>query len=212
MSETAADQIVACCNRLWAAGLIAGLSGNVSVRLEGDRFLVTPGGITKSDLRPEDLVEVDGGGRRLRGFQNPTSELDLHLRIYRESRVCGAVVHAHPPTATAFGIAGETIDTDVLPEVVLLLGEVPLAPYVEPGTAALGDQVAHYVEGHTAVLLANHGAVCWGPDLATARARMETLEHAAKILHSARTLGRVNRLTREQRDELDTRRRTPRNG
>ncbi|TDJ56009.1 MAG: class II aldolase/adducin family protein [Gemmatimonadetes bacterium] len=212
MSEAAADQIVACCNRLWMAGLMAGLSGNVSVRLGDDRFLVTPGGLAKSDLRPEDLVEVDGGGRRVRGFQNPTSELDLHLRIYRESPACGAVVHAHPPTATAFGIAGETIDTDVLPEVVLLLGEVPLAPYAGPGTPALGDQVARYVAGHTTVLLANHGAVCWGPDLATARARMETLEHAAKIIHSARSLGRVNRLTREQRDELDTRRRTPRNG
>ena len=120
-------------------------------------------------------MEVGGGGRRVRGFQNPTSELDLHLGIYRESPACGAVVHAHPPTATAFGSVGETIDTDALPEVVLLLGEIPLAPYAGPGTPA-------------------------------------TLEHAAKILHSARSLGRVNRLTREQRDELDTRRRTTRNG
>ncbi len=184
---------------------MAGMSGNVSVRLGDDRFLVTPNGIAKSVLRPEDMVEVDGGGRRVRGFQNPTSELDLHLRIYRESPACGA-------TATGFGTVGETSDTDVLPEVVLLLGEVPLAPCAGPGTPALGDQVARYVAGHTTVLLANHGAVCWGPDLATARARMETLEHAAKILHSARTLGRVNRLTREQRDELDTRRRATRNG
>jgi L-fuculose-phosphate aldolase len=212
MSGAAADQIVTCCHRLWAAGLIAGLSGNVSVRLGEDRFLVTPSGFAKSDLRAEDLVEVDGGGRRVRGFQKPTSELDLHLRIYRESPACGAVVHAHPPIATAFGTAGETIDTDVLPEVVLVLGEVPLAPYAEPGTPALGEQVARYVAGHTTVLLAHHGAVSWGADLATARARMETLEHAAKILHSARTLGRVNRLTQEQRDELDTRTRTPRNG
>lgn len=212
VSESAAHQIVACCNRLWQAGLIAGLSGNVSVRLGDDRFLVTPSGFAKSDLRPDDLVEVDTGGHRVRGFQNPTSELDLHLRIYRESPACGAVVHAHPPTATAFGTAGESIDTDVLPEVVLVLGEVPVVPYAGPGTPALGQQVAPYVAQHTAVLLANHGAVCWGADLVTARARMETLEHAAKILHSVRTLGRVNRLTHEQRDELDSRRRTPPNG
>ena len=132
---------------------------------------------------------------------------------FEEGIALGAVLEREDPRdAFLPARAGETIDTDVLPEVVLLLGEVPLAPYVEPGTPALGDQVARYVEGHTTVLLANHGAVCWGPDLATARARMETLEHAAKILHSARSLGRINRLTREQRDELDTRRRTPPNG
>lgn len=212
MTADAADLIVQCCQRLWQAGLVAGLDGNVSVRVDPDRFLITPSGLLKSDLSREDLVEVDGQGNRLRGFQNPSSELHLHLRVYSESPACGAVVHAHPPTATALATAGETIDPDVLPEAVLLLGEVPLVPFIMPGTPALGAAVAPLVADHTAALLANHGAVCWGPDLAIARARMETLEHAARILHSARAIGRVNRLSREQCLELTARRRALRNG
>ena len=132
-----AKQIVTCCRRLWQAGLIAGADGNVSVRLGEDRFLVTPSGRPKSDLTTDDLVEVNARGERLDGFHKPTSELDLHLRIYRGDAECGAVVHAHPPTATAFASAGESIDPDVLPEVVVLLGDVPLVPYATPGTPAL---------------------------------------------------------------------------
>jgi L-fuculose-phosphate aldolase len=192
---------------LWQAGLIAGADGNVSVRLAEDRFLVTPSGELKSDLTLDDMVEVDGRGKRLHGFHKPTSELDLHLRIYRGDSGCGAVVHAHPPTATAFATAGESLDADVLPEVVLMLGHVPLVPYATPGTAELGDLIEPLVADHQAALLANHGAICWGSDLDQARVRMETLEHAAKILLSARAVGRVNRLTREQLDELAARRR-----
>jgi L-fuculose-phosphate aldolase len=201
------EAVATCCRRLWQAGLIAGADGNVSVRLAKDRFLVTPSGKLKSDLTPEDLVEVDGQGKRLHGFHKPTSELDLHLRIYRGDSGCGAVVHAHPPTATAFACAGESIDPDVLPEVVLMLGQVPLVPYATPGTPRLGDLIEPLVADHHAALLANHGAVCWGADLDEARTRMETLEHAAKILLSTRAVGRVNRLTREQLDELAARRR-----
>ncbi len=202
-----AKQIVTCCRRLWQAGLIAGADGNVSVRLGEDRFLVTPSGKPKSDLTTDDLVEVNARGERLDGFHKPTSELDLHLRIYRGDAECGAVVHAHPPTATAFASAGESIDPDVLPEVVLLLGDVPLVPYATPGTPALGDLIEPLVPDHHAALLANHGAVCWGADLDRARMRMETLEHTARILLSTRAVGRVNRLTREQLDELVARRR-----
>ena len=202
-----AKQIVTCCRRLWQAGLIAGADGNVSVRLGEDRFLVTPSGRPKSDLTTDDLVEVNARGERLDGFHKPTSELDLHLRIYRGDAECGAVVHAHPPTATAFASAGESIDPDVLPEVLLLLGDVPLVPYATPGTPALGDLIEPLVPDHHAALLANHGAVCWGADLDRARMRMETLEHAARILLSTRAVGRVNRLTREQLDELVARRR-----
>ncbi len=202
-----AKQIVTCCRRLWQAGLIAGADGNVSVRLGEDRFLVTPRGKPKSDLTTDDLVEVNARGERLHGFHKPTSELDLHLRIYRGDADCGAVVHAHPPTATAFASAGESIDPDVLPEVVVLLGDVPLVPYATPGTPALGDLIDPLVPDHHAALLANHGAVCWGADLDRARMRMETLEHAARILLSTRAVGRVNRLTREQLDELVARRR-----
>ena len=209
---TAARQIVHCCRRLWEAGLIAGADGNVSVRLGSDRLLVTPSGLLKCDLTPADLVEVDLAGARRRGSRRASSELDLHLRVHRHRPDCGAVLHAHPPAATAFAVAGEGLPDDVLPELILYLGSVPLVPYAMTGTPALGDAVEPYLERHVTVLLANHGAVAWGPDLATAQIRMESLEHSARILLAARALGPMRRLTPEQVSALDQRRGTPRDG
>jgi L-fuculose-phosphate aldolase len=214
---TAARQIVQCCRRLWEAGLIAGADGNVSVRVARNRVLVTPRGELKCDLAPADLVEVDLAGRRRPGAgghssRQASSELDLHLRVYRRRPDCGAVVHAHPPSATAFAVAGETLPADVLPELILYLGPVPLVPYAMTGTPALGDAVEPFLARHVAVLLANHGAVTWGPDLATAHLRMESLEHSARILLIARALGPMTRLSPEQVKALDQRRGTPRDG
>jgi L-fuculose-phosphate aldolase len=207
-----ARAIVLCCRRLWQAGLTAGQDGNVSVRYEADRILVTPRGLLKSDLSPEDLVEVGLDGTHLTGSRLASTELDLHLRVYRRRRECGAVIHAHPPTATAFAVAGEGIPADVLPEVAVLTGHVPLVPYATPGTPALGDAIEPFLEAHDAVLLANHGAVAWGSDLARARIRMESLEHAARILLAARSLGRVITLTPEQMHDLERLRGISRHG
>ena len=207
-----AREIVLCCRRLWQAGLIAGQDGNITVRYQPDRLLVTPRGLLKADLNPEDLVEVDLEGRHLGGSRQASTELDLHLRVYRRRQDCGAVVHAHPPTATAFAVAGECIPGDVLPEIALLMGEVPVVPYATTGTPALGDAAEPFLEAHEAVLLANHGALAWGATLAAARIRMESLELAARILLAARTLGRVTRLTRDQMHDLERRRGNPRHG
>ena len=177
---------------------LAGSDGNVSVRLAPGILLVTPTGLRKADLRASDLVRVDLTGRHLGGFRKATTELDLHLRIYRERADVGAVVHAHPPTATGLAVAGEGLPADILPEVTLLFGEVPLAPYGTPGTPEVGAQVAPLARHHQGVLLANHGAVTWGPDLALAQIRMESLEQAARILLAARIAGRLNRLTPDQ--------------
>ncbi len=201
-----------CCRRLWEAGLIAGADGNVSVRLGADRILVTPRGVLKAELRPADLVEVTLGGTRRRGLREATTELDLHLRVYRRRPECRAVVHAHPPVATAFAVVGEPIPGDVLPEVILLMGDVPVVPYATTGTPALGDAAEPFFARHHAVLLANHGAVTWGADLAAARIRMESLEHSARILLAARALGRVTRLTPEQIHALELLRGKPRHG
>jgi L-fuculose-phosphate aldolase len=208
----AARDIVLCCRRLWQAGLIAGQDGNITVRYQPGRILVTPRGLPKADLAPEDLVDVDLEGRHLAGSQKASTELDLHLRVYRAREDCGAVVHAHPPTATAFAVAGEGIPADVLPEVAVLMGEVPIVPYATTGTPALGDAIEPYLGGSEAVLLANHGAVAWGDTLATARIRMESLEHAARILLAARSLGRVIRLTPDQMHDLERLRGNPRHG
>lgn len=211
-TRDAAREIVRCCRRLWEAGLIAGADGNVSVRLGRDRLLVTPRGLHKAELTARDLVEVSLSGSHRRGSRRATTELDLHLRAYRRHGDCGAVVHAHPPVATAFAVAGEPMPADVLPELILYLGDVPVAPYATTGTPALGDVVEPLLARHVAVLLANHGAVTWGPDLATARIRMESLEHSARILLAARLLGRTTRLSPDQIDALDRLRGKPRDG
>jgi L-fuculose-phosphate aldolase len=198
-----ARAIVLCCRRLWQAGLTAGQEGNVSVRYRPDRLLVTPRGLLKSDLHAEDIVEVGLDGSHLGGSRLASTELDLHLRIYRRRSDCGAVVHAHPPAATGFAVAGEGIPANVLPEVALLMGPVPLVPYATAGTPALGNAVEPFLDGHEAVLLANHGAVAWGADLSRARIRMESLEQAARILLAARSLGRVTTLTPAQMHDLE---------
>lgn len=191
------------CRSLWELGLIAAGDGNVSVRLDSGRLLVTPRGVIKSELRSGDLVEVDLTGRHLRGRREATTELDLHLRVYRRREDCGAVIHAHPPTATGLAVAGQGLPGNVLPEIAVLMGEVPCVPYAAPGTPALGDAAEPFLDKHVALLLANHGALTWGRNLAQARIRMESLEHGARIFLAARALGGVKHLTPDQMDVLE---------
>ncbi|MGQ0715146.1 MAG: class II aldolase/adducin family protein [Gemmatimonadaceae bacterium] len=191
-------EIVTVCRRLWERGLIAGPDGNVSVRLAPDRVLVTPAGMSKVDVQPDDLVEVELDGAPVRGRRSPSSELAVHLRIYAKRPDVGAVVHAHPPVATGFAVAGEGFASCVLPEVILQLGWVPLVPYETPGTEALARQFDPFIARHDAFLMANHGAVTAGPSLAIAHQRMESLEHTARILLTSRVLGRVNELSADQ--------------
>lgn len=188
-ARDAARELVRATRRLWEAGLIAGGDGNLSVRLGPDRLLVTPRGLPKSDLQPADCVEVGLDGRHRRGSRRASTELDLHLRVYRARPDVGAVVHAHPPTATAFTVAGLPLDDGILPEQVVCLGRVGVVPYARPGTPALGDAVAPLAAAHDVVLLANHGAAAWAATLDDARIRMESLEHVARIIWAARALG-----------------------
>lgn len=186
--------IVEVCRRLYERGLIAGPDGNVSVRLSDGSILVTPAGMSKGVVTAEHLVVVDKRGVVLEGNYPPSSELRMHLRIYQRRADARAVVHAHPPTATGFAVAGESFMAPVLPEVILQMGGVPLVPYATPGTGALADSLDPYLDHHNALLLANHGATTLGRTLTEAHHRMESLEHAARILLAARTLGRVQEL------------------
>jgi L-fuculose-phosphate aldolase len=188
-ANAVARRMALCCRQLAAGGLIAGRDGNLSVRLGPDRVLVTPSGLIKSLLTAGDMVEVGLSGRKRRGRRNPTSELDLHLRILNRRPDVGAVVHAHPPAATGFAVAGEEIPANLLPELIFLVGRVPIVPYGTPGTPELGDRVEPYLAEHDALLLANHGAVTMGKTLDQAWIRMETLEHAARIIMAARAIG-----------------------
>jgi L-fuculose-phosphate aldolase len=190
------------CRRLYERGLIAGQDGNVSVRVAADTVLVTPAGMSKVDVGAEDLVEVSLDGVRQAGRGRASSELTVHLRVYRRRPDVVAVVHAHPPTATAFSIAGESLVAQVLPEIMFQMGEVALVPYVTPGTEALADAFEPLIATHDAFLMAHHGATTVGPSLEVAHQRMESLEHAAGILFRARALGRANVLTDDQLRDL----------
>lgn len=189
-AETAARrEIVRVCRRLYESGLIAGQDGNVSVRTGRARVLMTPAGVSKVDVRAGDLVELglDGSPSGVRkGRLRASSEAAVHLAAYRVRPDVRAVVHAHPPVATGFAVAGEALGHDALAELVYSVGRVPIVPYERPGTRELGERVAPFLEGHDVVLLANHGAVAVGPSLLVAHQRMESLEHAARILLAAR--------------------------
>ena len=195
-------EIVRVCGRLYERGLIAGGEGNVSARLPDGSILVTPAGASKIDVAEDDLVVVDRTGKRVAGSGRPSSELGVHLRIYQLRRDVEAVIHAHPPFATAFAVAGEDLMAPVLPEILVQIGGVPLVPYATPGSPALADAIEPFLQLHDAFLMANHGATSYGSTLSIAHQRMESLEHAAQILFSARALGHVSLLTDEQRDAL----------
>ncbi|HEU4786266.1 MAG TPA: class II aldolase/adducin family protein [Gemmatimonadaceae bacterium] len=191
----ARESIVLVCRRLYERGLVAGPDGNVSVRRDDGTVLVTPTGLSKVDVTPDDLVVVSLEGHVREGRRAPSSELRMHLRIYQRRLDVHAVVHAHPPVATGFAVAGEAFMAPVLPEVILQLGEVPLVPYATPGSDALADAFEPFLGDHDGFLMANHGATTIAPSLAMAHQRMESLEHAARILLAARALGRVNELS-----------------
>ena len=192
-----AEEIVAVCRRLYDRGLIAGQDGNVSVRLDSGHILVTPAGLSKVDVTPDSLVELTPEGTGVTQGRAPSSEVGMHLCIYRARPDVRAVVHAHPPVATAFGVTGRDFMDAVLPEVIFHLGSVPLVPFALPGTPALGDAMAPFLAAHDAFLLASHGATTVGPSLRLAHQRMESLEHAARILHAASMIGSPARLRDE---------------
>ena len=193
--ETAAAAIVRVCHRLYTRGLIAGPDGNVSVRLSDGSILVTPSGLSKVDVTEASLVRIALDGSPIDGEGRASSEVRMHLRIYQRRSDVRAVVHAHPPTATGFAVAGYSFVAPVLPEVILQMGTVPLVRYATPGTEALADNFEPYLAEHDAFLMANHGATTVGTTLEQAHQRMESLEHAAKIILNARILGRVNELS-----------------
>jgi len=197
-ASSVARRMALCCRQLAAHGLIAGRDGNLSVRLGPQRVLVTPSGRIKALLTAADMVEVDLAGKpRSRGRRKPTSELDLHLRILRHRPDIQAVVHAHPPTATGFAVAGQEIPSNLLPELIFVVGPVPLVPYGKSGTPELGDRVVPFLEDTRchALLLAHHGAVTMGKTLDEAWIRMESLEHSARIIAAAQRIGQPKPLS-----------------
>ena len=184
--------------RLYARAYTASNDGNISVRLEGERLLMTPSGVCKGFMSPDMMVVTDLDGRKLQGDRDPSSEMQMHLEVYRRRPDVNAVVHAHPPIATGFAVAGIPLDRAVLAEVVTTLGSVPIAEYATPSTKELPEAVRPYVQAHDGMLLANHGALTLGKDLFAAYYKMETIEHFANISLVARLLGGERVLSREE--------------
>lgn len=183
-------------------GYIAACDGNISVRLDQDRILVTPTGMSKGAMQPSDLVVVDMEGCQLKGHRVVTSEIGMHLLIYRMRPDVCAVVHAHPRTATGFAAAGIPLDKPLVCEVVIGLGQIPLAPYGTPGTPELAQTLEPLVPNYDAILMANHGVVTYGADLQSAYMKMETVEHFAQITLITRILGQQQLLECADLDKL----------
>ena len=187
---------------LYRLGFMPGTSGNLSVRLDASRLLVTPTGVSKFLLRPADMVIVDLEGKQLDGYRKMTSEVSMHLAVYRHRKDVAAVVHSHPPIATAFACVGRGLDEMLCQEAVMTLGVVPLATYAATGTEEVAASLAPFIPDHDAILLANHGAVCCGRTLLEAFQKMETVEHLANITLVAHQLGAPRTLEHEQIKQL----------
>lgn len=177
---------------VWTKGMVAANDGNISARVAEDRVLATPTGVSKGRLRPEMLSVLDLSGNVVEpspeGFQ-PTSEIKMHLRMYRVNPDVGGCVHAHPLHGTAFAIKGESLDKQMMPETCIAMPEIPLAPYGTPSTEAVPDSVEPFAFTHKVALLEQHGALSWGVDVWDAYFQMERLEYTAQLTYLTRMLG-----------------------
>ncbi|MBD5549004.1 MAG: class II aldolase/adducin family protein [Lachnospiraceae bacterium] len=186
--------------RVYDRGMVAANDGNFSVKLDNNEFLCTPTGVSKGFMTPEYICKIDAEGRLLEanGDFKPSSEMKMHLRVYKERPDVQAVVHAHPPYATTFAAAGIPLDKPVLSEAILTLGRVPVARYGTPSTREVPDAVAEYLSYYDAMLLANHGALTYGDSLMNAYHKMESVEFYARILYQVQMLGGARELSSEQ--------------
>ncbi len=188
--------------RIYAKGFAAANDGNITIRIGPNEVLCTPTMVCKGFLKPEDICKVDMTGKQIAGTRKRTSEVLLHLAIFRERPDIKACVHCHPPYATAFAVAREPIPKCVLPEVEVFLGEVPIAEYETPGTQKFAETIVPFVKDCNTIILANHGTVTFGPDLEKAYWNSEIIDAYCKILMIAKSLGRVNYFTDQQTREL----------
>jgi L-fuculose-phosphate aldolase len=203
MTEKEYREVICEIGRLvFQKGWVAANDGNISIRLDAERLLATPTGICKGMMKPDDLIICDLKGDKIEGKRERTSEILMHTTIYEMRPDVKAVVHAHPPVATGFAVAGRALDQALLPEVVIGLGCVPLAEYGLPGTPALTEPLKPYIPSYDALLMANHGAVCYGDDPYKAYFKMETVEHFARIALVAEMLGGPKVLPKTEVDKL----------
>src|SRR5215218_8894775 len=188
--------------RIWHKGFCAGNEGNHSYRIGPDRVLCTPTGISKGNLKPDDICTVDMEGKQVAGKRKRTSEVLLHLAIYKARPDVKAVVHSHPPHATAFAVAGVDLPTCIHPEAEVFLGAVRTAKYVTPGDQRLGESILPFVKDSNTILLQSHGVVCFHPDLEQAYYQLEIVDAYARILLLTKQLGSIRPLDGGEMKEL----------
>lgn len=200
--ESVREEICRVCHLLYDRGYVVSNDGNVSARVEEDRVLITPSGVGKGRVTPDMLVLCDLEGRILEGDRHPSSESGMHLMVYRERPDVRAVVHAHPPFSTARAICRRPLTERYLAEMILGLGEVPVTEFAMPSTAEVPDSVRPFVRTHSAVLLANHGSLAWGPDLLSAFDRLEVVEQTAKVYFLVERMGGGTEISPERAETL----------
>lgn len=191
--------VVAACRRLWDRNLLAAADGNISVLLDDGNIAMTPAGVAKAFMHPDGMAVLTRDGEILAG--NPSSERLMHLAVYERCPEARCVVHAHPPHAVAWSLARPEwteLPSDALPEVILAAGRIPIAPYARPGTQAMGDVLAPLLPDHRLMILARHGALCWGESLEEAVGGIERLEHVCTMLKLAHEMGGARPLPDEE--------------
>jgi L-fuculose-phosphate aldolase len=196
------EQICEIGRRIYNKGFAAANDGNITIRLNDKEVLCTPTMVSKGFMKPDDICKVDHEGKQLAGKRKRTSEVLLHLAVYKTRPDVNAVVHCHPPHATAFAVAREPIPKCVLPEVEVFLGEVPMAVYETPGTQKFAETIVPFVKDCNTIILANHGTVTFGPNLENAYFNTEIIDAYCRILILARQLGPINYFTAHQTREL----------
>ena len=188
--------------RIYDHGFVAANDGNISVKVGPNEFYCTPTGVSKGYMTPDMIIKVDGKGNKIDGKLNPSSEIKMHMRVYQERPDVNAVVHAHPPVATAFTVAGVELDQYILPEAILTIGNVPTCDYGTPSTMEIPDSLDPYLQNHDAFLLRNHGALTVGCNLQKAFFVMEEVEFNAVICKHAMDLGAVHEISNDQLKKL----------
>jgi len=189
-------------HKLWLKGFVAANDGNISVKINDHEYYCTPTGVSKGSLTPDMIIKVDENGKKLEGKLNPSSEIKMHMRVYQKRPDVTAVVHAHPPVATAFTVADIDLDQYILPEAVLTIGNVPTCDYGTPSTMEIPDSLDPYLQNHDAFLLRNHGALTVGCNLNKAFFVMEEVEFNAVICKHAMDLGAVHEISNDQLKKL----------
>ncbi len=197
------QQMVAIGLRMYQRGYVAATDGNVSVKMAHDRILITPAGVCLGELRPVELVATELGGTVCDQSQRPSTELPMHLEVYGQRSDVGAVIHAHPPLATAFTVAGISLAQCVIPEVVVTMGIIPTTKYATPSTEEGREAVRDLIQKHDALILDRHGTLTVGSDLMAAYRKLEKVEHCAQVTLAARQLGSVRTLPPEEVRRLE---------